>query len=216
MENEKKPNKGVQSAGYGGMKMKQTVLFLMVSVFSVILLASCANENDPAYWLDRMDEKVYRENSIKKMQELYEKILKENGYNRDSEPVKKFLGVAVDGLIKAYDKYSNDMVAQEDIIKLLAVLGDPKAEQIFLKALEEEGAKQFISACNALRRFKVAKALSPLLAAHKKLVAARRARGTPNTPDENFKEHAMVLAMGDILVDNPDAPEKMEVIRTLI
>jgi hypothetical protein len=110
--------------------------------FSLVLAAAplatgCADENDPATWVKRLDDPAQRPQAIKRLGQFYEDALSKAGNKRDDANVKKVLDVIVDPLTKTYVAGSLDDKTRKDLIKELADMHDPRTEPALAKALGE-------------------------------------------------------------------------------
>jgi len=100
-------------------------------------LAGCADENDPATWVKRLDDPAQRAAAIKRLGQFYEDALSQAGNKKDDEKVKKTLDVIVDPLTKTYVAGGLDDKTRKDLIKELADMHDPRTQPALAKALTD-------------------------------------------------------------------------------
>jgi hypothetical protein len=119
----------------------KTARLARVLAFSIALAAplaaGCADENDPATWVKRLDDPAQRPTAIKRLGQFYEDALSSSGNKRDDEKVKKVLDVIVDPLTKTYTAGGLDDKTRKDLMKELADMKDPRTSPALAKALSE-------------------------------------------------------------------------------
>lgn len=120
----------------------KTARLARVLAFSIALAAplaatGCADENDPATWVKRLDDPAQRPTAIKRLGQFYEDALSSAGNKRDDEKVKKVADVIVDPLTKTYTAGGLDDKTRKDLMKELADMKDPRTQPALAKALSE-------------------------------------------------------------------------------
>lgn len=100
-------------------------------------VSGCADENDPATWVKRLDDPAQRAASIKRLGQFYEDALSSAGNKRDDANVKKVLDVIVDPLTKTYTAGGLDDKTRKDLMKELADMHDPRTQPALAKALSD-------------------------------------------------------------------------------
>ena len=112
--------------------MKNAIFALSLALAMPLATVGCADENDPATWVKRLDDPAQRTNAIKRLGQFYEDALTSDGNKRDGEHVKKVADVIVEPLTKTYtaggldDKTRNGL---QNIIQGSADQYRGKAEQ---------------------------------------------------------------------------------------
>src|SRR5436305_3084231 len=97
----------------------------------------CADENDPATWVKRLDDPAQRPTAIKRLGQFYEDALSSAGNKRDDDKVKKVANVIVDPLTKTYTAGGLDDKTRKDLMKELADMKDPRTSPALAKALND-------------------------------------------------------------------------------
>src|SRR5579862_8442898 len=100
-------------------------------------VSACADENDPATWVKRLDDPVQRAPAIKRLQQFYDDATTKANKNTDDPKVKAVVDVVVDPLTKVYTTATLDDKTRKDLIKVLADMRDPRASAAFAKAFNE-------------------------------------------------------------------------------
>ncbi len=121
------------------MKTARLARFFVLSLALAAPLAStsCADENDPATWVKRLDDPAQRAAAVKRLGQFYEDALSSSGNKRDDANVQKVLGVIVDPLTKTYTAGGLDDKTRKDLMKELADMKDPRTSPALAKALNE-------------------------------------------------------------------------------
>lgn len=103
-------------------------------------LTACADENDPATWVKRLDDPAQRTPAIKRLGEFYGDALNnapDKAKAREDAKVKSVLDVVVEPLAKQYLAGNLDEKTRKELIKTLGDMADPRAAQAFAKALTD-------------------------------------------------------------------------------
>lgn len=140
---------------------------LAVPAVATLGTLACADESQPEYWIEKLDDKGWRNKAVERLNQFYEDALSTNNKDPNSPEVKALLDKLIDPLTKLYvDQYQNlDESARETLINLLAAFRDPRAEPALNKAFEEfgkrgRGGKDVKWASRAVRDMKL-KAVAP-------------------------------------------------------
>jgi hypothetical protein len=125
--------------------MKRTVTaFTLVlrltlpAVFPLALgaaVASCADENDPATWVKRLDDPAQRSAAIKRLGQFYDDAMV--SHKHEDPEVKKLLDTIVDPMAKTYTAGGLDDKTRKDLMKALANMRDTRVGPAFAKAFNE-------------------------------------------------------------------------------
>jgi hypothetical protein len=102
------------------------------------LLSACADENDPATWVKRLDDPAARSNAIKRLSQFFEDATTKAKQNPDeASKVKAVVDASAEPLAKTYTTATLDEKTRRDLIKLLADMRDPRGAAAFAKAFNE-------------------------------------------------------------------------------
>lgn len=115
----------------------------LAAVASVTMVA-CQDENDPEYWVEKLDDANWRARAIKQLDQFYEDYSTRAGQASDSPELKqlvdKIVGPLTNTYVTQYDTGLDDKTRQR-LIKLLATMRDPRTEPALTKALGEFAQK---------------------------------------------------------------------------
>ncbi|MBN2525925.1 MAG: HEAT repeat domain-containing protein [Deltaproteobacteria bacterium] len=196
------------------------ILMLLTVMVTSFFVVGCRDEEDPQYNIDMLYDRPWREKALKNIQDIFSKAMQENGNDLTNAKVKEVTDVFVPGLIKAFNDFDRDPANRKIIVELLAQMRDPRAVDVFVKGLTLENTSDsamFTVAANAVQRQKTPKALPALLAAWNKVKSARDTRqGAPFTSSENEIVQSFISAAAAIIVEQPSASEKGQVVDALI
>ncbi|HEY1960471.1 MAG TPA: hypothetical protein VGH28_32900 [Polyangiaceae bacterium] len=119
------------------MKTASRFVAFSIALAAAAPLMGCADENDPATWVKRLDDPAQRGTAIKRLGQFYEDALSSANNKRDDPAVKKVLDVIVDPLTKTYTAGGLDDKTRKDLMKELADMHDPRTEPALAKALND-------------------------------------------------------------------------------
>ncbi len=102
-----------------------------------MLLAGCADENDPKTWVKRLDDPAQRAPAIKRLSTFFEDTMSRVNKNRDAPEVKQLLDEVVVPMTNQYTAGNLDDKTRKELMKSLADMRDPRAAPAFAKALNE-------------------------------------------------------------------------------
>jgi hypothetical protein len=117
--------------------MKNVIFALSLALAMPFATTGCADENDPATWVKRLDDPAQRTAAIKRLAQFYEDALTSDGNKRDGEHVKKVGDVIVEPLTKTYTAGGLDDKTRKDLVKALSNMKDPRTQPALAKALSE-------------------------------------------------------------------------------
>jgi HEAT repeat protein len=102
-------------------------------------LVSCADESQPEYWVDKLDDQAWRPRAIKRLEQFFEDAVTKANKDIKDPQVQALLNKIIDPLTKTYvEHYSDvDVKTRVALIKLVAAFRDPRAEPALKKALDE-------------------------------------------------------------------------------
>ncbi len=103
------------------------------------VLVGCKNENEPGYWVDKLDDPKWRPNAVKRLGQFLDDALASSNGDMQGESVQKLLNEIVEPLTNSYvENYSDyDTNSRVALIKLLADFRDPRTEPALKKAFDE-------------------------------------------------------------------------------
>lgn len=143
-------------------------------VASASLLA-CADESQPEYWIEKLEDRAWRAKAVERLNQFYEDALTKADKDPNHPEVKALLDKLVGPLTNMYvNEYESlDEKARESVINLLAAFRDPRTEPALKKAFEEfgkrgRGGKDVKWASRAVRDMKLKSAAPAVFAAFEK------------------------------------------------
>lgn len=103
------------------------------------VLVGCKNENEPEYWIEKLEDAKWRPRAVKRLSQFLDDALASANNDMQGEPVQTLLNKVVEPLTKSYvDNYGEfDTNTRVSLIKLLADFRDPRTEPALKKAFEE-------------------------------------------------------------------------------
>ena len=226
------------------------VVALIASILAVVP-TGCRNEDDPNYWLGKMQEPAWRDQAMTNLERLFSDKLRENENDFYSQPVRDYVDSVGGQLITLYPTL--DMAGMEDvtsrnaIVELLSQMESPAARPVYESALADFTGTKIVranTATEALARFcrsrepqaefipPVAKqdpgwrqrctgardSVGVLLTAVEGVRNRRAERGAnaEHTAEEDQLTRSLVSALGNILLGNPDHPQRAEIVQALL
>ena len=107
------------------------------------VLVACANENEPEYWVEKLEDPAWKARSVKRLGQFFEDAMTKADKDLSDPAVKGFLDKVAEPLTNVYvnDYDTLDENTREDLINLIASFRDPRTEPALKKALEEFGNK---------------------------------------------------------------------------
>ena len=113
--------------------------YTVATVSAASLLVGCKDENQPEYWIDKLDDSKWRPNAVKRLTQFFEDAVTKANNDQSAPEVKALLDKIVDPLIKTYVEHYEDLDTKTrvSLIKLLSDIRDPRTEPALKKAFEE-------------------------------------------------------------------------------
>jgi hypothetical protein len=138
-------------------------------------LVACADESQPEYWIEKLDDGAWRAKAIERLSQFFEDAMTTSKRDMEAPEVKNLLDKLAGPLTKVYvESYETlDEKTRESLINLLASFRDPRTEPALKKAFEEfgkrgRGGKDVKWAARAVRDMKLKGAAPAVFAAFKK------------------------------------------------
>jgi HEAT repeat protein len=157
---------------------------------ALLLSAGCEGDpNDPQTWIKKLDEGALREKAVEELTRIYTDQLNAKNGNADDPAVKALRDVIVPPLVAAFKKYRDDVGAREKTLDALASMHDPRAEEVFIAALDftpDLSEAQAVKGAEGLGALRSQTGVDPLLACLTKI--------TGNRPVDNQMKRAIVEA----------------------
>lgn len=103
------------------------------------VLTGCKNENEPEYWVEKLEDAKWRPRAVKRLHQFLDDALAAANGDMKGDAVQNLLNKVIDPLTKSYvDNYGEyDTATRVELIKLLADFRDPRTEPALKKAFEE-------------------------------------------------------------------------------
>jgi hypothetical protein len=138
-------------------------------------LIGCADENQPEYWIEKLDDKAWRPRAIERLAQFFEDAMTRANKDYSHPDVKTLLDKLIGPLTNIYvGEYANlDEKTRENLINILAGFKDARAEPALKAAFEEfgkrgRGGKEVKWASRAVRDMKLKSAAPAVFEAFKK------------------------------------------------
>lgn len=119
------------------LRASSAPIAVTTALLSTSLLVACADENDPATWVKRLDDPARRSEAIGRLKGFFEMAMQDAKNNREDPKLKKVLDVSAEPLAKTYTAGGLDEKTRKDLIKLIADMRDPKTTSAFAKAFND-------------------------------------------------------------------------------
>lgn len=106
-------------------------------------LVSCQDENQPEYWIEKLDDKAWRPRAITRLAQFYEDAMTRADKDVNKPEVQELLNKLAEPLTKMYvEEYDQlDEKTRESLINLLASFRDPRVEPALKQAFAEFGKR---------------------------------------------------------------------------
>lgn len=157
-----------------------------------------ADPDDPAGQAKELADPVRREYAIGNLTRLYAKVLTDARSDRKAAPVKQFVDVTQESLVKTYIEHPEDTRNGELIMALLYEMRDPRTLPALLKALEwrtEVNEEHAIAAARTLAVIDIPPGRKPEVA---KKVAEALDRVTGKRPVDNRMRVEFLRTLGEL------------------
>ena len=120
--------------------LKQLV-FSSVSASALVMtsavLIGCEDENQPEYWVKRLDDPAKRASAVKRLTQFYDDGMTKANNNRDAPEMKTLLSKIVKPMSDAYVKGDLDEKTRVDLLKAVTGTRDPAAKDAAIKAIKD-------------------------------------------------------------------------------
>jgi hypothetical protein len=102
-------------------------------------LVSCADESQPEYWVEKLEDNAWRPRAIKRLEQFFEDAVTKANKDMSDQQVQGLLDKIIEPLSKTYVEHYGDIDVKTrvSLIKLVAAARDKRAEPALKKALEE-------------------------------------------------------------------------------
>ena len=144
------------SAVAAGMGLLAASLLIVVQGATV----GCRNENDPNYWLGKMDKPVWRDQALTNLERLFSEKMREGRNDRTSPVVREYVDTVASGLITVYPTLASggteDVTSMNKIVALLSQMETAEAQPVYDAALGDISGTKIAranTAAEALARF---------------------------------------------------------------
>lgn len=175
----------------------------------LLVLGGCEGDpNDPQTWIKKLDEGALREKAVEELTRIYTDTLNAKNGNADDPAVKAMRDVLVPPMVAAFKQYRDDVGAREKILDALASMHDPRAEEVFIAALDftpDLSEAQAVKGAEGLGALGSQAGVEPLLACLAKI--------TGNRPIDNQMKRAIVEAFMKIK-DPRSVPAMIQILDT--
>ncbi len=103
------------------------------------VMVGCKDENQPEYWVEKLDDAKWRPRAVKRLTQFLDDALASANNDMQAQPVQDLLNKVVDPLTKVYveDYGEFDTATRTSLIKLLADFRDKRTEPALKKAFDE-------------------------------------------------------------------------------
>ncbi len=110
---------------------------MAMTVTATSTIVGCADENDPATWVDRLSDPIQRPAAVKRLLQFYEDAMTNDDKNREGPTVAPLLETIVPPLAELAATGELDTRSQGDVLAFLADSRHEKAVPALVKALED-------------------------------------------------------------------------------
>lgn len=145
-------------------------------VASAVMLVGCQDENQPEYWVRKLESAAWRARAVKRLEQFFEDTATRSAQDPEHPELVALRNTVVSPLTAAYTDHRAELddKTRLRLIQLLASLRDARAEPAFLKALASFGsatgnAQEARWAARAVAELNLSAAEAPLLAAFGRL-----------------------------------------------
>lgn len=121
----------------------RSLLLSSVSVTAAATVATtlvgCKDESQPEYWVDKLSDRAWQANSVKRLEQFFEDTFTRSNKDVTSPDVKALADKVVEPLTNLYVQSYGDLdeKTREAVIKLIASFRDKRGEPAFKKAFDE-------------------------------------------------------------------------------
>ena len=140
-------------------------------------LTGCADENDPATHVKKLEDPTTRVAAVSRLIQFYEDKMTQDKGDRNGPQVRPLLDQIVEPLTQRCVAADLDERTNAKLIKFLSDTRDPKAEPCFIKTLKDykvDGTEEDVrSVCRAVGAMKLKSAAGPLMEVFSKMHASK-------------------------------------------
>ena len=164
-----------------------TATVVATSAASTVLVG-CKDENQPEYWVDKLEDQQWRPRAVKRLEQFFEDAVTKANKDVKDKDVQALLAKIIEPLTNTYvNSYTEmDTKTRVSLIKLLSAMRDPRTEPALKKAFSEFAARPRSTkdeadikwAAVAQTDLKLPSVTPPLLDAFQKLKASTMLGGT--------------------------------------
>ena len=130
---------------FGGRHRTSAVIAGLVVIGALgpllVTVSGCRDENDPNYWLGKMDDVVWRDQALTNLERLFSEKMREVNNNRDDPAMQEFVKTVSGGLIQNYQSMSQaatqDVTSMNKIVSLLSQMETTDALPVYTAALSD-------------------------------------------------------------------------------
>lgn len=129
----------------GDRHRTSTVVTGLLVLGAVSLVATlptgCRDEQDPNYWLGKMDDVVWRDQALSNIERLYSKTVREADNDPEAPEVREFVDTVGPKLVSIYESMgtgpTEDIMNKNKVVSLLAQMESPDALPVYISALDD-------------------------------------------------------------------------------
>jgi len=114
-----------------------TLLISAATVGASGVMTGCADENDPATWVKKLDDAATRAPAVSRLIQFYEDKMTQDKDDRNGPQVKPLLDLIVEPMTQRCVAGDLDDRTNSKLIKFLSDTRDPKAEPCIIKTLKD-------------------------------------------------------------------------------
>ncbi len=131
------------------------------------VMTGCADENDPATWVKKLDDAATRAPAVSRLIQFYEDKMSQDKDDRNGPQVKPLLELIVEPMTQRCVAGDLDDRTNSKLIKFLSDTRDPKAEPCLIKTLKDykpDATEEDVrSVARAITAMKLKSAAGPLM-----------------------------------------------------
>jgi hypothetical protein len=161
-----------------------------------VTLTGCADENDPATHVKKLEDPTTRVAAVSRLIQFYEDKMTQDKGDRNGPQVKPLLEQIVEPLTQRCVAADLDERTNAKLIKFLSDTRDPKAEPCFIKTLKDykpdTTEEDVRSVCRAVTAMKLKPAAGPLMEVFTKIHASK-----PKAQSTYRDVHDAMVAIAD-------------------
>lgn len=175
---------------------------LLGAAGAAVMLTGCADENDPATHVKKLEDPTTRVAAVSRLIQFYEDKMTQDKGDRNGALVKPLLDLIVEPLTQRCVAADLDERTNAKLIKFLSDTRDPKAEPCFIKTLKDykpDSTEEDVrSVCRAVGAMKLKTAAGPLMEVFSKIHASK-----PKAQSTYRDVHDAMVAVADPSWETP-------------